>query len=268
MTLTFISLGLSDVKDISVKGLEAVKDADVVYLEHYTSVLISDVSELESFYGKKIVLATRTMVEGDDNCILTDAETKKVAFLVVGDAFGATTHSDLFLRAKQKNVDVNVIHNSSILTAIGVCGLQLYQFGKTTSMVFFDTEWKPHTAYDVVKQNQEHGLHTLCLLDIKVAEPTKEDLAAGKTEAQEPRFMTINQALSQYLEMETERGDNVITEDTKVVGVARVGCSDQQIVYGTVKELLDIDFGAPLHSLIIPGRLHFHEEEVLDLFRP
>ena len=41
MTLYFIGIGLCDEKDISVKGLEIVKKADVVYLENYTSVLLN-----------------------------------------------------------------------------------------------------------------------------------------------------------------------------------------------------------------------------------
>ena len=38
--LTFVGLGLYDEKDISVKGLEAVKNADLVYAEFYTSHLM------------------------------------------------------------------------------------------------------------------------------------------------------------------------------------------------------------------------------------
>ena len=40
MVLYMIGLGLSDEKDITVKGLEAVKRAKAVYLEHYTAVLM------------------------------------------------------------------------------------------------------------------------------------------------------------------------------------------------------------------------------------
>ena len=39
MTLYMIGLGLTDDKDISVRGLETVKNCDFVYLESYTSVL-------------------------------------------------------------------------------------------------------------------------------------------------------------------------------------------------------------------------------------
>jgi diphthine synthase len=35
-----IGLGLSDEKDITVKGLEAVKKSKNVYLEHYTAILM------------------------------------------------------------------------------------------------------------------------------------------------------------------------------------------------------------------------------------
>jgi hypothetical protein len=38
--LYFIGLGLADEKDISVKGLEIVKNAERVYLEAYTAILL------------------------------------------------------------------------------------------------------------------------------------------------------------------------------------------------------------------------------------
>ena len=44
---------------------------------------------------------------------------------VVGDPFGATTHTDLVLRAKEAGVKYQVIHNASIMNAIGCCGLQV-----------------------------------------------------------------------------------------------------------------------------------------------
>ena len=52
-------------------------------------------------------------------------------------------------------------------------------------------------------------------------------------------------------------------DDTLVIGVARVGQPDYEIKSGTMKEILSHDFGAPLHCLIIPGKLHHIEEEAL-----
>ncbi len=42
----------------------------------------------------------------------------------------ATTHTDLELRARALNIPTKVIHNASIMNAVGACGLQLYRFGE------------------------------------------------------------------------------------------------------------------------------------------
>lgn len=44
--LFLVGLGLADETDITVKGLEAVKTADRVYLEAYTSILLVDKEKL------------------------------------------------------------------------------------------------------------------------------------------------------------------------------------------------------------------------------
>lgn len=44
--LYIIGLGLADEKDITVKGLEAVKSCARVYLEAYTSILLVDPARL------------------------------------------------------------------------------------------------------------------------------------------------------------------------------------------------------------------------------
>jgi len=51
------------------------------------------------------------------------------------------------------------------------------------------------------------------------------------------------------------------------VGLARVGCEDQQIVAAPLGDLLDVDFGPPLHSLIIAGETHVIEDEILQLYK-
>ena len=57
--LYLVGLGLGDIKDITVKGLEIVKKCDKVYLEHYTSILTVGQGELEKFYEREIILADR-----------------------------------------------------------------------------------------------------------------------------------------------------------------------------------------------------------------
>jgi len=92
------------------------------------------------------------------------------SFLVVGDPFCATTHSDLYLRAVQLGINVEVVHNASIVSAVGCCGLQVYRFGEIVSVPFFTEKWRPDSFYDKILSNRKNGLHTLVLVDIKVKE--------------------------------------------------------------------------------------------------
>ena len=131
MVLWLIGLGLADERDITLRGLDAVRGCARVYLEAYTSMLPGvDVARLEALYGKDVVVADREMVESAADVILDGADTLDVAFLVVGDPFGATTHTDLQLRARERGIDVRVVHNASVLNAVGAAGLQLYRFGE------------------------------------------------------------------------------------------------------------------------------------------
>jgi diphthine synthase len=95
MVLYLIGLGLYDEQDITLRGLKAVQQCERVYLEAYTSILLCDKAKLEALYGKDVVVADREMVESQADVILENADTVDVAFLVVGDPFGATTHTGM-----------------------------------------------------------------------------------------------------------------------------------------------------------------------------
>jgi diphthine synthase len=89
----------------------------------------------------------------------------------------------MLLRARALGIPTRVIHNASILNAAGACGLQLYNFGQAVSLVFFTDSWRPDSFYDRVAENATLGVHTLLLLDIKVKEPSEENLARSESEA-------------------------------------------------------------------------------------
>lgn len=177
------------------------------------------------------------------------------------------------------------------MNAIGACGLALYNFGQSVSLVFFTETWKPDSFYDRVKENTDIGLHTLLLLDIKVKEPSEENLARlvistcrtlqlltgislrGRKIYEPPRYMSIPQAVSQLIETEGLRVSGTLSaEKTLAIGMSRVGGGDehQRIVCGTLAELASHPadaFGEPLHSLIIVGkRLHPLEVEFAEDF--
>ena len=244
MTLYIIGIGLGDEKDITLKGLEAVKGADTIYLETYTSFLTNaSIKDLEKFYKKEIIEADRNLVENEAETILKDAKTKNVAFLVVGDALSATTHKDLKQRAEKLKIDVKVIPNNSIFTAIAVTGLDLYKFGRTTTIPF---ENKNVTSpYEVIQNNLKNNLHTLILLDLDV---------------ENKKTMTFAEGIAYLLQQGLKK-------DQLAVGCAQLGSNKPIIQAATADKLKELKVNKYPQCLIIPSKLHFMEEEALEEYK-
>lgn len=248
MALYLIGLGLSTEKDISFQGLGIIRKCNKIYLENYTSLLQCPIKELEKFYGKKIIPADRELTEQKTDTLIKEAKDRDVAFLIIGDPFSATTHIELFKSAKEKGVEVKVINNASILTAVGITGLQLYNFGKTTSLPFIEEQPNLETPYNILKDNRKMGRHTLFLLDLR---------------PQENRFVTIKKGLEILEGIEARKKQKIINKSLVAVACARLGSDNFLIKVGTFEELKKIDFGKPPYCLIIPGKQHFVEEEML-----
>ncbi|MEA2033646.1 MAG: diphthine synthase [Euryarchaeota archaeon] len=244
--LTFVGLGLYDEKDITLKGLEAIRDADVVYAEFYTSPLGGKtVEKMQEVYGKRIsVLERRDVEEKAEEGILKLAKRQKVVLLSGGDAMIATTHVDLRLRAIDMGIETRIIHAPSISSAVaGLCGLQSYKFGKSATIAtpYGKKGIMSAVPYDTLIANKERGLHTLLYLDIS---------------------MSINEAL-RLLEAVEEKKKREVLKKSIAVGIARAG-SDKPVVradyFGALKSY---DFGELPHVLVVPGELHFLEKEAL-----
>lgn len=252
--LAIIGLGLGSERDISLRGLDAARSSDVVYLEKYTSAFFSPPDAIEGLVGKKVRIAYRDSIEAEgdaDPAILEEAREKRVALLVVGTPLFATTHAELVIRAKELQIEVELIHNASIQSVLGCCGFSSYSFGRTVSIPFFTDLWRPMEFYEGIAANLQSGLHTLCLLDIKIREPTIGTLM-GKERAFFDRFMTINEALLQIKEAMAAKGRREL-EAVRVVGVERFGSPTEKFHYGTIDDLLLVEYGGPLHSLIVPA---------------
>jgi diphthine synthase len=245
--LTFIGLGLFDLEDISFKGLKAIKKADIILLEEYTSILTgTSPDEMARYYGKGITVLKREDVEQHPETILTTAMTKDVVFLTGGDPMVSTTHIDLRIRAAHMGVTTKIIHGSSIVSAVcGLSGLQNYRFGKSCSLPFPHGKWCPTTPVEVLKKNQEDNLHTLVYLDI-----------------QENRYMTIHEAVDLLESMVLRSGFNIPC----YIGIARAGSQKPMVRAGNAEEMKTTDFGGPLHILVIPAGLHIMEREYLEVF--
>jgi diphthine synthase len=247
--LVFVGLGLYDEEDVSVKGVQELKQCNVVYAEFYTTKLGHfDIKTFENYIGKKINILSREETEKGDK-IINDALQKNVVFLTGGDPMIATTHIDLRLRAIRQGIPTRIVHSSSIATAApGLLGLQNYKFGRTTTLAFPEKEYFPTSPYAIIKNNKKMGLHTLVLLDIQ---------------AEKNLYMTANQGFDLLLKMEKKLRKHLITDDTLACVVARAGSVDQMTVSNTIQTLREQDFGPPLHTIVIPGSLHFMEIEAL-----
>ena len=128
-------------------------------------------------------------------------------------------------------------------------------------------QYKFEDLYDMYNND----FHTLVLLDIKVKEISEENLIKGKKIYEKPRFMSVNIGLEELLEASKncKRDDyrNLINEDSLCFGVARIGSDNQIIKAGKIKDIIKMDFGNPLHSIVICGKTLFNiEKEVFDFY--
>ncbi|MEA2075731.1 MAG: diphthine synthase [Euryarchaeota archaeon] len=243
--LTFVGLGLYDEKDITVKGLEAIRAADTVFAEFYTSPLCGKtVEKMEAMYGKRIVRLERSDVEEHaEERILKRAKHQNVVLLSGGDAMIATTHVDLRLRAMDMGIETGIIHAPSISSAVaGVCGLQNYKFGKSATV---SPPYKgggiSEVPYDTIRANKERGLHTLLYLDLS---------------------MRIRDAL-RLLEAVEEKRSGKLLRKSVLVGIARASSDKPVVKADYLTALKHYDFGELPHVLVVPGELHFLEKEAL-----
>ena len=239
--LYLIGLGLWDENDLSLRAVATLKKCDEIYAEFYTNKWLGSMEKLEEIAGKKIKALKRVDVEAE---MLTDeAKKKNIALLVPGDPLVATTHFQLLIDAKQKDVKTEVVHASSIYTAVAETGLQLYKFGRTTTLAFIEKSFKPSSPYEVILENRKAGLHTLVLLDVK-----------------ESSYMTIGDGIEVLLET-----GELLDKDTKIIACCQLGGS-QKIKYGTMASLAEDNPQETPAVIIIPGRLHFKEEEALKIY--
>jgi diphthine synthase len=251
--LWLVGIGINGHKGLSLDALEVLKNCDIVFVERFTSALTdSDLSGINTTIGKAIRAVPRWFVE-DGREILDEAKEKQVALVTYGDPLLATTHTELRTRAAKASIKTGVLHAASGITSImGECGLHMYKFGRTVTMMS-----EPKSAisvYNTVFDNLLLGNHTLILTEYSHDEKT------GK-----PFFLDPATVLKMLLDTERELRQNVFSEATFVVVASRLGLEDQRIVSGMIKSLAGVGFGSGPHSIIVSAGLHFTEEEALEM---
>ncbi len=249
--LTFVGLGLYDERSVTLAGRDAIRDADRVFAEFYTSRLVgTDLETLEAFHDTTIEVRDRAGVEQDPEPVLAAAEDSEVVFLTAGDTMVSTTHTDLRLRAAERDIETHVVHGTTAQTAAGsLTGLQNYRFGKATTLPFEDAhggDGVPDSVVTTIADNRARDLHTLVYLDIKVDDPHWDD--------GDETYMTADHAAGLLA--------NEFPETLGVV-VVQAGSPDPTVAADTLAALAERSFGDPLHMLVIPGSLHPIEDDAL-----
>jgi diphthine synthase len=252
--LLFVGAGLGDEQDLSPRAREALRSCERVFAEEYTSELASGtLGRLEAMIGHPIERLGRAELEAEGTVLAALTVTPRVALLVAGDPFVATTHVHLRVAAERAGHRWRYLPGPSILTAAAsLLGLMHYRFGRTVSLPFAEPGFDPASPFEAIGRNRAADSHTLVLLDLR---PT------------ERRYLGAADALARF---DADRSSVAQVDPATEFGVvARVGRPDASAWWGTRTELSGSDFGPPLHALVVPApQLHFQELEAVARWRP
>jgi diphthine synthase len=235
--LYIIGLGLNE-KSVSQNGIEAIKKCKKVYLDNYTVNFPYSEKDLEKNIQKEIISANRELIES--NKLIEEAKREDICLLVYGSPLTATTHISLIQEAEKNKVEYEIIYNASIFDAIAETGLQIYKFGKITSMPKWQENFTPTSFMEVVKQNSEIEAHSLILIDIG---------------------LELKDAIKEL----EESAKNYSLKLDKIVVCSSLGTQYKKIIYEKIENLKDKEIKKP-YCIIIPSKLHFVEQEVLEKF--
>jgi len=236
--LYLIGMGLNE-QSISKEALDAVSRCKRVYLENYTIDLPYNKIQVEEVIHKKVIEVNREKVENME--IVDESKKLDVVLLIYGSPLTATTHIALIQEAKASGVKTKIIYNASILDAVAETGLQLYKFGKITSMPKWQKNFEPDSFVNIIKENRSIGAHSLILIDIG---------------------LELNNALNQ-LEKSCKKNE---IELKKIIICQALGTKFKKIFYGNFEDLKEYKNIKKPYCFIIPEKLHFLEKEVLEEF--
>lgn len=234
--LYLIGIGLN-LKSFSLEAMQIIKSCKKVYLEAYTVDFPYEFSELEKTIGNFELLGRESV---ESSKLIDESKKNDIALLVYGSPLFATTHLTLLLDCKKAKVKYKVIFGVSIFDALGETGLELYKFGKITSMPRWQKNFEPDSFLDIVRDNLLIKAHSLILCDIGLG---------------------FSDALKQLEESLVRK--KMKTE--KIVIASCLGSEKNKFYYETLENLKkkSKNISNPF-CIIIPSELHFMEQEWLE----
>lgn len=240
-----IGVGLNP-KQLTLEAIECIKKCTEVYIDNYTNIFSQgDLTELEKILEKKIIPLNRTELEQEKKYLKDES-----CLLVIGNPLSATTHFTLIEEANKRKIKTQIIAGISIFNYRGASGLFEYKFGKTTSIVYPEGNYKPTSFYDCIIENLKNNTHTLCLLDIK-------------TDKQ--KFMTLFEGCQILEEIDKEKGEKL--KNAVCVGLCGISDKDQEIITFDFLDYKKVESKSLPQSLIICGALNDIERDGINEYR-
>lgn len=282
--LYLIGIGLNS-KQITKEAEEAIKESDITYLESYTSKYSEGtINELEKEYNKKIEILNREKVEQEITEKIIEMKEKKISLLIFGNGVTATTHISLIRELEQNRIEVKIIPGISIMNYLGITGLDEYKFGRTITIVEPQENYFPKTYYQEILKNKTNGLHTLCLLDIKMEQNKLMDVEEAieileiiekenKIKNQEEN-KTKKKTENKTANRTESKIENIPEDEMEIIALLGMGNQSQKIIYGNKneikKEIQKMKEKNTLlypQSMIIIGKLNENEKEFIQKYK-
>ncbi len=236
----FVSAGFNPPFSFTAEEIEFLKRCKTLIVDSFTSPYY-----LKSYGDRELIFADREKLENYGWIFELEGDT---AIIISGDAFSATTHFNIYQEAIRKKIEVKVFHNATIVPIAATrLGLQLYKIGPVVSLPRFSERFHPLSPYEKIKRNFDSKLHTIILLDISPP-------------------MTIEEAIDELIWMENNIKGGLFVDNTKLGALSRIGSDDESIKYGSIAKLRNERSLKPPLTLVLPGELHFIEEDNLSIY--
>lgn len=237
----FIGSGFNPPQSLTKEEIDFMRNSELILVDTYTSPHF-----LKEFENRNLVFADREKLE-DFSWVLR--EKGNVSIIIPGDPFSATTHFLIYMEAIRAGLEVKVFHNASIYPSAATrMGLHLYKVGSAVSLPRFADNFKPTSPYEKILENLRRGMHTILLLDTNPP-------------------MKLGEALEELEWMEKEMKGGLFAKDKEVGVVNALGSGREKIAFGHIDDIRSWTEGTPPFTIVIPGSLHFQEQEALELYR-
>ena len=240
--LYIIGLGVDPKNTAPVFIKNTTNICEKSYIDTYTTFITNDYLDWIK-KELKAVPASRDLLEDVKNFV-EEAKDKNICLYVYGDPYVATTHQSLRTYAAERKIKVKMVYSSSFINVIfGETGLHIYKIGFVGSLIKGDINSRNY-IYKQVGAALEAKKHSIII-------PTGYEGDMGSL------LLELKQAELNFKE-------DTFPDNRFLIFISRAGMDEEKVLGGTLEDLfktkttLDEPF-----TLIVPGLLHFSEEEVL-----